>query len=463
MKRVSQKKLALLLTGFMVFSQGYCAYAASAIGPGVENLAPNDPLSRYQWGFQNDGALSLNRSDLRKESYQELYQSYKEWFESGQIGVPPRNLEPGDFENTRILAKSGTDMNVAKAFSLYRGSAAETHARRDVVVAVIDTGVDIAHPELVDALWTNADEIPDDGVDNDGNGYVDDVHGYNFYDHSARIRDNKLSDLHGTHAAGTIAAAYGNGGITGITDNAHVKLMILKALGGRGTGSQESVLEAIRYAEENGADICNLSLGTTQEMPELQEAIRNSSMLFVVAAGNGDSRGIGYNTDTNPVYPADYPEEQIISVANLMFDGTLDVSSNYGTESVDIAAPGSYVLSTAPGGGFEFLTGTSMAAPMVTGVCAMVYSYRPDLDLAGVKEAVLATAKPLDALSGKVKSGGIPDLYAAMLYERTAETEAAQPAGDAATQQETAAQNPPETESSSAETEALASGQVNVL
>ena len=421
---MKRKWTAFIMSLIMSLMQVSAGFAAPERGPGVLNLAPSDSYSVYQWGFRNDGGLSLNISDLRKESFRELYQSYRDWYRSGQLGIPPRNPEPGDYENHILKAKAGIDINAARGFSLYRGKTAESEGqtRRDTVVAIIDTGVDIEHPELTEAIWTNADEIPDDGIDNDGNGYIDDVHGYNFFDHNAQVRGNQLSDLHGTHAAGTIGAAYGNGGITGITDHAHVKLMILKALGGNGAGSEESVIEAIRYAEANGADICNLSLGTTKYMPKLEQQIANSSMLFVVAAGNGNERGIGYDTDQNPVYPADYASENIISVANLMFDGNLDVSSNYGAESVDIAAPGSYILSTAPGGKFEFLTGTSMAAPMVTGVCAMVYSYRPELGVLGVKEAVLNSAKKLDSLSGKVKCGGIPDLYAAMRYGLETET-----------------------------------------
>ena len=416
--------VSLTLSLALSLTQTPAGFAAQKIGPGVVNLAPSDAYASYQWGLLNDGGLSLNIADLRRESFDELYQSYRDWYGSGQLGIPPRGLEPGDFENRIVRAEAGVDMNVAEAFSLYREKNADSSepARRDVIVAIIDTGVDTEHPELKNALWTNADEIPGDGIDNDRNGYVDDVHGYNFFDHSPRIRDNKKTDLHGTHAAGTIGAAYGNGGMTGLTDNAHVKIMVLKALGANGAGGEESVSEAIRYAQANGADICNLSLGTTKYMPQLEQLIANSPMLFVVAAGNGDARGIGYNTDLNPVYPADYAAENIISVANLMFDGQLDRSSNYGAESVDIAAPGSYILSTAPGGRFEFLTGTSMAAPMVTGVCAMVYSYRTDLGLLGVKEAVLNSARKLDSLSGKVRCGGMPDLYAAMQYGRTAET-----------------------------------------
>ena len=225
-----------------------------------------------------------------------------------------------------------------------------------------------------------------------------------------------MADIHGTHAAGTIAAKRGNGGMAGLTDNEHVKIMALKALGSNGGGTEESIIEAIRYAEANGADICNLSLGGTDLFPELSEIIASSRMLFVISSGNGDASGVGYDIDQSPVYPASYPYDNIISVANLSLTGSLSRSSNYGAQSVDIAAPGTYILSTIPGNRFDFLTGTSMAAPMVTGVCAMVYSFRQDFDLSEVRVAVLASAKKMDSLNGLVASGGIPDMYAAMTF-----------------------------------------------
>ena len=396
------------------------AYGASGIGPGLTNLSPADEYAVYQWGLKNDGKLSVDKAKLKQEAYTSLYQSYQQWESSGRLGIPPRTVEPGDFESEVLQSKAGVDLHAAEAFQQYSKTEAEQgdSAFRDVIVAVIDTGVDIEHAELADALWVNADEIPGNGVDDDGNGYVDDVHGYNFFDNNAQIRDNKEADLHGTHAAGTIAAARGNGGMIGITDNRHVKLMVLKALDEDGAGTEESVLAAIRYAEANGASICNLSLGGTDTFPNLQKTIEASNMLFVVAAGNGDKQGLGYDTDTRPVYPASFPSENIISVANLNFAGELDRSSNYGVQSVDLAAPGTYILSTAPGNRFTFLTGTSMAAPMVTGVCAFVYSYRPDLTLWQVRDAVFSTCTKLDSLQGKVKYGGMPNLFAAMNYGR---------------------------------------------
>ena len=133
----------------------------------------------------------------------------------------------------------------------------------------------------------------------------------------------------------------------------------------------DGMIAAIRYAEANGASICNLSFCSGVYSQELADTIQNSGMLFVVAAGNGDENGIGLNIDQIPAYPASLPFPNVITVSNLMFDGNLDTSSNFGPESADIAAPGSYIVSTIPGG-YGFLSGTSMSAPMVTGAAALL-------------------------------------------------------------------------------------------
>lgn len=192
---------------------------------------------------------------------------------------------------------------------------------------------------------------------------MDDVHGWNFYDGNNTLYTG-ADDTHGTHAAGTISAGRGDGGMVGITDNQYVKILVLKALGSdEGKGNTQAVLDAIRYAEANGASICNLSFGSSHSDEAIAQVIRDSKMLFVVAAGNGDDRELGYNIDTTPVYPASLPYDNVLTVANLMFDGNLDESSNYGPKNVDIAAPGVYILSTASDHGYAHMSGTSMAAP----------------------------------------------------------------------------------------------------
>lgn len=380
---------------------------AMSIGPGFLNLSPSDEFSTYQWGLKNDGEFRLVELKAKFRSVDSLYGGSK--ISSG-IGLP--HPGPGDYEALVTNAVSGVDINILPAWDLY----SQAQSKRPVTVAIIDTGIDIYHQELQNAIWINSDEIPDDGIDNDGNGYVDDVFGWNFYSGNNQVFVGS-EDSHGTHAAGTISAVHGAYGITGITDNAYVKLMPLKALGGQnGSGSPDAVIEAIRYAEANGASICNLSMGTLAYNETLAQTIQNSNMLFIVSCGNGGLSGRGYDTDVYPVYPASLPYDNVISVANLMFDGTLSKDSNYGAVSVDIAAPGSYILSTIPGNGYGFMSGTSMAAPMVTGVAAMLYSYRPELTLSDVKAILLASSRKLESLTGKVASGGLLDAGAALSW-----------------------------------------------
>lgn len=400
-----------LMAAFTPTADANIPVTAFAKGPGVVNLSLGDEFAIYQWGLKNDGEFQLTELTRIFDSADDTYGSQGKG--SGSVGLPAP-VGPGYIESKITNAVSGIDINIRPAWDLYDSDT--TTARRNVIVAVIDTGVDITHQEFQNALWVNQGEIPGDGIDNDGNGFVDDVNGWNFYLDSNTIF-NGSEDSHGTHAAGTIAAARSFGGIAGITDNAYVKIMPLKALGGAyGSGSAEAVIRAIQYAENHGAVICNLSLGTTQYSEALEQTIRNSKMLFIVAAGNGNSLGVGYDIDTSPVYPASFSSDNIISVANLMFDGSLSSSSNYGQASVDIAAPGSFIVSTIPGGNYGFMSGTSMAAPMVTGVAAMIYSYRSELSLADVKNVIMASSKKLDTLEGKVLSGGMLDAYGALTY-----------------------------------------------
>ncbi|MCD8083876.1 MAG: S8 family serine peptidase [Clostridiales bacterium] len=390
-------------------------FTAYLYGPGVENLSVGDSYAQYQWGLKNDGELAYQEIINR---FQDSHPSLAWRIDLGNyLGIGSPVEGPDAYRLKTIMARRGADINVLPAWNLYEAS---TEAHRDVVVAVIDTGIDFSHPELTGAAWVNEDEIPGDGIDNDGNGYIDDVNGWNFFSNTNQIFVGS-EDSHGTHAAGTIAAERGSLGIAGIADSSHVKIMSLKALGTEsGLGEERAVIEAIRYAEANGASICNLSFGTKTYYPELEQVMRDSQMLFVVAAGNGDSNGIGINIDEYPDYPSSYDLDNIISVANLMFDGNLHESSDYGVKTVDIAAPGTYIVSTTAGGGYGYMTGTSMAAPMVTGLAAFLYSYRTDISLSDIKPILLATARKSSGLTDKVACGGFPDAYAALTYGRDA-------------------------------------------
>lgn len=285
---------------------------------------------------------------------------------------------------------------------------------RSVTVAIIDTGIDILHPALKDRIWVNKDEIPANGIDDDHNGYIDDSYGWDFYNDDNSVchyyisglgESNALpedNDNHGTHCAGIIAATEGVFGVAGGID---VKLMPLKIHGGKkNSGSVSDAIKAIKYAQSKGADICNLSWGTPLYSEVLESVMRDSDMLFVVAAGNS-----GNNNNSSPLYPASYSLDNMVSVAYVTQSGTLASDSNYGVNTVDIAAPGQDILSTTVGGGYHYLSGTSMAAPMVSGIAALLYACEDSLYPQAVKELMLQTLKPMDSLLGYVRYPGIPD------------------------------------------------------
>lgn len=391
--------------GFMICGMGDPQNSgevrAFGLGPGYDRLPYSDTYGSYQWALQNSGIFKLigGEQTVLGNVLQDL-------------GVSQKKKGPAAESDGSILSVEGVDLNIIPAWKKYDAKA----DKRRVVVALIDTGVDYTHPELADSIWVNEDEIPGDGIDNDGNGYIDDYYGWNFYAGNAEVFSGK-EDNHGTHSAGTIAAARNGTGITGICDPAYVKIMIVKTLGTEaGIGTADNVAKAIRYAEANGASICNLSFGTGRYSEELYRTMKESGMLFVVAAGNGDEAGHGYDIDSKPVYPASFDLDNIIAVGNLQFDGQMDSASNYGKKNVDLAAPGSYILSTVSGGRYSYMSGTSMAAPMVTGAAALLYSYDPNLAITEVKGRILNSVRHLDRLEGKTVSGGMPDVSAALAF-----------------------------------------------
>jgi subtilisin family serine protease/uncharacterized membrane protein len=278
----------------------------------------------------------------------------------------------------------------------------------EIVVAVIDTGVDYTHPDLAANIWVNEGEIPGNGLDDDGNGYVDDIHGWDFFNND---RDPMDDHDHGTHCAGTIAAVGDNAiGVTGVAWRARV--MALKFLSGSGSGKLSDAIAAIAYAADNGAQVSNNSWGGGGFSQALRDTIADAAekgMLFVAAAGN-DAR----NNDIEAVYPAGYDAPNVLSVAATSRNDVLASFSNYGAQSVDLAAPGQSILSTVRNNTYALFSGTSMASPHVAGAAAMVLAKNPLLSPEQVKDVLMRSVDPVAALDGRVLTGGRLNLHSAL-------------------------------------------------
>ena len=304
-----------------------------------------------------------------------------------------------------VNSRTGTadaDIDAPEAWCITTGS-------RDVIVAVIDSGVMYAHPDLAANIWTNPGEIPDNGIDDDGNGYIDDVHGWDFYDD-----DNTPDDLHGhgTHCAGTIAAVGNNSlGVAGVMWNAQV--MPLRFLGADGKGTAADAVQAIQYATMMGADVISCSWGGSSYSQALKEAIDATPALVVCAAGND-----AWDNDIKPHYPSSYTSENILAVAASTSTEQLASFSHFGATSVDVAAPGEGILSTSITGSsspsYAYRSGTSMATPHVSGVAGLVRSVNASLSATEIKDVIISTTDPKPAYTGKMVSGGRVNAYGAV-------------------------------------------------
>src|SRR3989339_459911 len=295
-----------------------------------------------------------------------------------------------------------------------------------VVVAVIDTGVDIDHPDLINNIWINEKEIPVNGIDDDRNGYIDDINGWDFvnntFDPNPKFQ-NGFTDLglnHGTIVAGIIAAAGNNAfGITGVTWNA--RIMALKALNDRGEGTIEDVIRAIDYATNNGADVINLSFVGADYSPSLAEAIArtyNAGVLVVAAAGNEDANGKSHNLEITPAYPIchDNGRNMVIGVGGTDPLDQKAVFSNFGSNCIDIVAPATsfvglvvYDPTKVYGGKVYNLyaqgywSGTSMSAPLISGSLALLKGVNPKLTRQELVQTIFETADNIDPLNPAYK------------------------------------------------------------
>ena len=271
------------------------------------------------------------------------------------------------------------------------------HTGEGVVVAVIDTGVNINHSDLDDNVWVNSGEIAGDGIDNDGNGYVDDLYGWNFVSNNANVADD---NGHGTHVAGTIAAEQNEFGATGVAPDSTI--LPIKVLNQNGSGFVNSIAAGIRYAVDNGADIVNLSLGggfSSAIASAISYAASND--VFVVAASGNESS----STPSNPAtFSSRY--ENVLSVGAYASNGQIAGFSNGvgNSGAVQVDAPGVSVYSTAAGGGYTFLSGTSMATPHVAGVAALTLSANSNLTAASLRNIIVQTS---DRTAGGSDANGV--------------------------------------------------------
>jgi len=277
-----------------------------------------------------------------------------------------------------------------------------------ITVAIIDSGIDYLHPDLHSNVRVNSGEVPSNLVDDDNNGFVDDYYGYDFVNLDGEPMDD---DSHGSHCAGTIGARGNNSlGVAGM--NWQVGLLGVKVLDGSGQGYLSDVASGIQYAADRGASVISLSLGAPSTSQVLEDAISYAAaqgVLLVAAAGNE-----GSNNDSTPSYPASSTSSHILSVAATDQSDSLASFSNFGALSVDVGAPGVSILSTVPGNSYQFMSGTSMAAPLVAGLAALIKSVDNTLTALEIKQIIMATGEPLAALDGMTVTGKRVDAAAAI-------------------------------------------------
>lgn len=413
--------LAVLLLAVVALVPGRLSLAAPQVNTGAE-FASDVVLVRFR-----DGATALQKAEARQLIQAETETTYslvpgleKLRLRGASISVPDavqrlaslgyvQYAEPDYTVHAAVIPNDPlwgdlwgmTNIKAPQAWDTFTGDA-------NFVVADIDTGVDRNHPDLAANMWTNPGEIAGNGIDDDGNGYIDDIHGWDW-----AYNDNNPSDVngHGSHTSGTIGAVGNNGvGVVGV--NWNVKIMALKFLNDSGSGSTSNAIAALNYAVNKGVKVSNNSWGGGGYSQALYDAIENAKSvghLFIAAAGNN-----GTNNDTSPFYPASYNNDNLISVAAIDINDAKASFSNYGATTVDLGAPGVSIVSTTPNSSYSSYSGTSMATPHVAGAVAMVYALNPTWTYGQVRDRILNTTRPIAALSGKTVTGGTLDLAAAI-------------------------------------------------
>ena len=329
-------------------------------------------------------------------------------------------------DDEEIQATADADIDALEAWAVETGS-------KTIKVAIIDTGIDYTHEDLAENILKNDGEMGEytdeqgqvknketDKVDNDGNGFIDDVYGWNF---SANTNDPKDDHSHGTHVAGTIGAV-GNNNIGVVGVNWRVSLLPVKFLSSGGSGTLEDAVKAIEYARSRKVHIMSNSWGGggfSQALADVIEAASKDGILFIAAAGNSST-----DNDKSPHYPSSYESENVIAVAATDSDDQRSTFSSYGKTSVDIAAPGSDIYSTVLDNKYGFMSGTSMATPHVSGVAALVWAHEPNLTMAELKTRLFNTSDEILMLKRRLGYGRV-NVYNALTNTIPTKTEPTDP------------------------------------
>lgn len=324
------------------------------------NLSSNDTYFNMQWGLYNQETVA------------------------GSV----YNTTTGTVYNADIRI----DANIIPAWEFSQGNG--------ITVAVIDTGIDITHEDLINNIWHNTGEIPDNGIDDDQNGYIDDFSGWNFVDENNIVHNSETTndEIHGTSIAGVIAAEKDNNiGIAGVAPTA--KILPIKAFQ-NGYAFTSDLIQAIDYAEGMGIKIVNCSWESNETNQALMETMEEKNMLFICAAGNGNQ-----DIDQEQVFPASFALQNIIVVSSLNKEGHLSSFSNYGLNTVDVAAPGEEIISTVPGDEYITCSGTSLAAAFISGEAALILSNNPQYSLIALKEQIISSSEHYSTLLDKVIDG----------------------------------------------------------
>lgn len=346
------------------------------------------------------------RSTQKLEEPTPSFEDYSKEFTEFSFNDPKLNKQ------WSFLDASRYGISVTKAYN-----EARTQPREKIIVAVVDTGVDYNHEDLKEVMWSNPGEIPGNGIDDDGDGFIDDVHGINTLVRDAQGKptvDMMDAHSHGTHVSGIIGAKQNNGiGIAGIASN--VEIMGIRTVPNSSDELDVDVVEAFLYAAKHGAKIINCSFGKAHNEGGLavRDAIehigKEYGVLVVAAAGNDSS-----DIDSRAAYPASYDNENLLVVASTSSFGGLSFFSNYGAVGVDLAAPGSSIYSTTPHDGYANMSGTSMASPTTAGVAAHVLSHFPELGPVELKKVLMDSTVQVRSFAGKMVSGGRIDLAQAL-------------------------------------------------